>query len=154
MNSASLMLALGLPAAQSVARQTTNLVGSVSGAFAQLLGRSEAVAVDATASLGSAGESVSDSLQTLAGRMRRWLAENGVDQPFSIFFRVEPDGESQLAVSGDGGREVEQLLASDVSWQSEMRSLASTAQTEAMRRGFIDVPSVSLEIDDQQAKLW
>jgi hypothetical protein len=154
MNTASLMLAMALPATQAAAKQAASAVNTIGGVFASMLQMGES-ALSTTAESGADdAQTLSASLTSLAEKMRDWLRQNGIQKPYAIHFRLESSGESQLDFAGEAANQVQQLLASDSAWQGSLRKLAATAQTESLRGGYPLVSPVTIEIDDQKSKLY
>ncbi len=149
----SLLLGMATPLAVSTAQSV--------GAFAANAGQSFAQALDGirTAASGSAAESevagagskkptVSEQLEAIAGRLRKWFGEHGMQRPFELNLAVDAGGEEKLDIAGEEAPFLQQLLQQRPDLRTELSQLAASLQAMT---GALGAGSVNLMINDDRS---
>lgn len=155
----SLLLGMATPLAVSTARSVGSLAASAGQSFAEALdgirtaasgtAASGTVAENEVAGAGSKKPTVSEQLEAIAGRLRKWFGEHGMQRPFELNLAVDAGGEEQLDIAGEEAPSLQQLLQQRPDLRAQLSQLAASLQAMT---GALGAGSVNLMINDDRSQ--
>lgn len=152
----SLLLGMATPLAVSTAQSVGSLAASAGHSFAQALdgirtaaSGSAAESEVSGAGAGSKKPTVSEQLEAIAGRLRKWFGEHGMQRPFELNLAVDAGGVEQLDIAGEEAPSLQQLLQQRPDLRTELSQLAASLQAMT---GALGAGSVNLMINDERSQ--
>ena len=146
-----LLLSLATPAAVATASTVVDVAQGLGQNFANLLsGASGSVAAEASSA--DRESKAPSSLADLAGELRQWFRELGLEeQPFQLNFDLTADGTQSLSVTGMQADRLNEELENAPEWGERMRAFASNLQHAASQSMGGSVPHLRLSITESES---